>query len=261
MGGSVSILGKGKPSQAQDKNQKVGTSSSSTTSSIEVDHDYIDTPSWARSLKQPVYVYFDISIDGVGIGRIEMVLAKDKVPKTVENFRVLCTGTGGKSGSISHMPLHFQGSRFHRVIPNVMCQGGDFELGNGRGGESIYGGTFADENFELTHSTGSLSMCNSGPDSNKSQFFICSGPTETLAHLDGKYVVFGHVCKGMDVIDCINVAQSSNNGNNHYHNSNLNSATNVDHSKKKGKAQPCIEYSSSDHRPQSDIVIVSCGQL
>jgi len=144
-------------------------------------------------------VFFDIAIGGKAAGRIVMELYSDIVPKTVENFRALCTGEKGtgKSGK----PLHYKNSKFHRIIPNFMLQGGDFTRGDGTGGESIYGEKFADENFKEKHTgPGILSMANAGANTNGSQFFICTVKTEWL---DNKHVVFGRVTEGLDLVKTI----------------------------------------------------------
>uniref|UniRef100_A0A8C9VUD2 Peptidyl-prolyl cis-trans isomerase n=1 Tax=Scleropages formosus TaxID=113540 RepID=A0A8C9VUD2_SCLFO len=142
-------------------------------------------------------VYMDIKIGNKPAGRLRFLLRADIVPMTIwaRGPDVGCFG--------------FKGSSFHRIIPQFMCQGGDFTNHNGTGGKSIYGRKFDDENFVLKHTgPGLLSMANSGPNTNGSQFFFTCDKTDWL---DGKHVVFGELMEGMDVLRAME-AQGSKDG-------------------------------------------------
>ena len=142
-------------------------------------------------------VFFDITIGGFPAGRIKMELFADVVPRTAENFRQFCTGEFRLSGR----PIGFKGAPFHRVIKDFMIQGGDFMNGDGTGSMCIYEGGaeyFEDENFTLKHDrAGLLSMANSGPNTNGSQFFITCAPSDWL---DQKHVVFGRVADSASML-------------------------------------------------------------
>ncbi|KAM6900141.1 NK-tumor recognition protein isoform 2-T2 [Xenentodon cancila] len=167
--------------------------------------------------------YFDVELNREPVGRIVFQLFSDICPKTSKNFLCLCTGEKG-SGKVTGKKLCYKGSTFHRVVKNFMIQGGDFTEGTGRGGESIYGGYFEDENFTLKHDRAFLlSMANRGKNTNGSQFFIT---TKTAPHLDGVHVVFGLVISGFEVIKKIEGLKTD-----------------------------------SASRPYADVRVVDCGQL
>ncbi|GAA5928461.1 hypothetical protein JCM1841_005679 [Sporobolomyces salmonicolor] len=141
-------------------------------------------------------VFMDFQVEGQPIGRVIFELFADTVPKTAENFRALCTGSSGLNEL--GIPLWYKGSPLHRIISGFMVQGGDFTLRNGKGGESIYGASFEDEDLKReVDAEGLLVMANKGRNTNNSQFFISLRP---CPHLNGKHVVFGRVVKGYEVM-------------------------------------------------------------
>ncbi|XP_065053757.1 peptidyl-prolyl cis-trans isomerase G-like isoform X1 [Rhopilema esculentum] len=167
--------------------------------------------------------FFDMQINNVPAGRIIFELFADICPKTAENFRALCTGEKGE-GKTTQKPLHYKGTIFHRVVRDFMIQGGDFSAGNGTGGESVYGGTFKDEAFEVKHGRPYLlSMANRGPNTNGSQFFITVKPAH---HLDNIHVVFGHAITGFELIREIE-----------------------------------SQKTDSSHKPYADVRVTNCGEL
>jgi cyclophilin family peptidyl-prolyl cis-trans isomerase len=145
-------------------------------------------------------VYFEIKVGKYVLGKIIIKLFSNIVPKTCENFKVLCSNKKKPS---------YHNTIFHRVIKDFMIQCGDFTNFDGSGGYSIYGKKFKDENFKLKHNkAGLLSMANSGPNTNGSQFFITLKKTP---HLDNKHVVFGKVIQGMNIVKKIGSVKTSEN--------------------------------------------------
>ncbi|KAJ3808835.1 cyclophilin-like domain-containing protein [Lentinula aff. lateritia] len=168
-------------------------------------------------------VFMDFSEGGEPLGRVIFELYNDSAPKASENFRAICTGEKGRTSS--DVPLYYKGTIIHRSIKDFMIQGGDFTKRDGTGGESIYGGMFADEDLiRPLDSEALLCMANRGPDTNGSQFFITLRP---CPHLNGKHVVFGRVLRGYD-----DVVQKI--------------------------AEVPVDGS---HRPLSPVVIHNCGEL
>ncbi|XP_055391213.1 probable inactive peptidyl-prolyl cis-trans isomerase-like 6 [Bubalus kerabau] len=151
---------------------------------------------YLQEKKRHNFVFLDISIDLYPIGRLIFELYSDTCPKTCKNFQILCTGKAGFSQS--GIKLHYTGSIFHRVVRNGWVQGGDIVAGKGDNGESIYGPTFEDENFSVPHNKrGVLGMVNKGRHSNGSQFYIT---LQAAPYLDKKYVAFGQLIEGTDVL-------------------------------------------------------------
>mmetsp|Transcript_20006 Transcript_20006/g.25886 ORF Transcript_20006/g.25886 Transcript_20006/m.25886 type:complete len:259 (+) Transcript_20006:30-806(+) len=142
------------------------------------------------------YCYMQIKIgDEIQKEPIVFALYGKDCPKTVENFRTLCA------------TKRYKGMRFHRIIPNFVCQSGDYTKGDGTGGLSIFNGPFPDERFIHKHKgAGVLSMANRGPGTNTSQFFIT---LKACPHLDGRHVVFGQVVRGIEVVRAMESVGSS----------------------------------------------------
>lgn len=149
-------------------------------------------------------VFFDITHGGRNMGRITFGLFGNVVPKTVKNFVTL---SESKEKDSNGKIIGYKGSPFHRIIANFMIQGGDFTNRNGTGGKSIYGEKFNDENFDIPHTkSGQLSMANSGPNTNGSQFFITSTSTTWL---NGRHTVFGEIIEGRQILHNISKVETN----------------------------------------------------
>jgi cyclophilin family peptidyl-prolyl cis-trans isomerase len=204
---SKSKQSKSKQSKSkQSKSKQIKSKSKSKSKSKQIKSKQIKSKSKSKQINSEqleqikdknTNVYLDIAIDNKSCGKIIIKLFNNIVPKTCNNFKLLCKNK------------KYKNNIFHRVIKNFMIQGGDYENSNGTGGKSIYGDVFNDENFEIKHDKPYMvSMANCGPNTNGSQFFITTIHTP---HLDGKHVVFGEVIDGKKIIDKINKIQTDHN--------------------------------------------------
>jgi peptidyl-prolyl isomerase G (cyclophilin G) len=149
-----------------------------------------------NSTKTNPRVFLDVAVQNEKPKTMVFQLFADLVPKTVENFRALCTGEKGYSAN--GVRLCYKNTKILKIIPGFAVVCGDIEKNDGTGGMSIYGPTFEDEKFALKHvRAGLLSMVNNGPNSNQSQFYILLNPAPQL---DGTHVVFGCIEEGLQVL-------------------------------------------------------------
>jgi len=155
--------------------------------------------------------FVEFAVDGKNIGRVVVMLYKDKAPLAAENFRCLCTGEITRDKRLTYLD-----SKVHRIVPGFCIQMGDITRGDGRGGKSIYPpnsehgdtwGKFKDEPFMQHAKPGLLSMANSGKNTNSSQVFFT---LKAVPYLDGKHVVFGEVTKGFDVVEALGKIETNN---------------------------------------------------
>ncbi|KAM9060316.1 putative inactive peptidyl-prolyl cis-trans isomerase-like 6 isoform 3-T3 [Megaptera novaeangliae] len=173
--------------------------------------DALDLQKWAHKVWdivdfKPPALYEALTMDYSAKFLRDTKLYCDTCPKTCKNFQILCTGKAGFSQS--GIRLHYTGSIFHRVVRNGWIQGGDIVAGRGDGGESIYGPTFEDENFSIPHNKrGVLGMVNKGRHSNGSQFYIT---LQAAPYLDRKYVAFGQLIEGTDVLHQLELVPTEN---------------------------------------------------